>query len=135
MTTETAEAEARSDEEGHVCYGRVIIEWPAPHGDRPLPGWGCSILNAETGKPIVSVEKLSIPAVTADASGLITCWLTMFADPDGKPLLELERTPDPQGRPGHIGYERIYTDDEGRIRTGTFPFEVAEMRVPPRGHA
>jgi hypothetical protein len=130
MTTEAAEAEVRSDEASPGDYGRVIIEWPAPHEGRPLPGWGCSIFDAETGRQIVTVEKIAIPAVTADASGLITCWLTMFADPDGKPLLFPERRPDPLGRPGHIGSEILYPDEGcGGIKTGVFPFSVAEMRV------
>ena len=128
-TTEVADTEKRDGEESPAHYGRVIIEWPAPGRSPALPGWGCSVFDAETGKPVVTVEKIIIPAVTATATDVITCDLTMFANPDGKPLLELERVPDPHGRPGHAGYGRIYTDGEGKIRTGTFTFPVAEMRV------
>jgi hypothetical protein len=134
VTTEAAEAGVRGDEDGPVYYGHVIIEWPAPlkPGEvRALTGWRCAILNAATGKPVTTVEKIFVPPVTAAAQAFITCELTMLADDKGMPLLELERVPDPQGRPGHIGHERIYVDDDGRIRTGTFPFLVAEMRVRP----
>lgn len=129
MTTEATEAGTRSDETGPVYCGRVIIEWPAPHESRPLPGWGCAILNADTGKPVTTVEKLSIPAVTADAQGAITCWLTIFTDQDGKPLLELERRPRPDGKGwAELVYLRDGDMSKG-IATGTFPFLVAEMRV------
>ena len=45
---------------------------------------------------------LKVPSavVLADAQHGITADLTMFADPDGKPLLEPERCTDPEGRPG-----------------------------------
>jgi hypothetical protein len=133
VTTEAAEAEDRSDEEVPRRYGRVIIEWPArrecdPHS---LRGWGCAIYDAATGKMIPTVMNLKVPGavVLADAQHVITADLTLLADPDGNPLLELERHPDPQGRPGHIGSEVIYAGDDGEVLTGTFSFEVAEMRI------
>ena len=132
MTADVAEAEERSDEGKPADRGSVIIEWPSA-GSRPpqgvgtrLPGWGCSITDAETGKPILTVLKL---AVHADAQGFVTCELTMFADLDGNPLLELERRDRYPVMPGHIGSHVVYPDEEGGIRTGTFPFLVAEMRV------
>ncbi|HEV2255998.1 MAG TPA: hypothetical protein VGS06_22850, partial [Streptosporangiaceae bacterium] len=91
-------------------------------------GWGCSILNAETGKLVTTVEKLSIPAVTADAAGVITCWLTIFTDQGGQPLLDLERQPKPDGGWAEVVYLRDGDMSKG-IATGTFPFLVAEMRV------
>jgi hypothetical protein len=149
MTTEVAvpevvDAEIVEDEEPlwpigpeRRYYGYVIIEWPAPRGKdgdpRVMPGWGCSIFDAVTGRQISTVEKLAIPAVTADAQGWVIADLVMFADDKGMPLLFPERIPDPQGRPGHIGSERICLDDEGKVRTGVFAFIVAEMRV--RGSA
>lgn len=123
MMTEAAGAEG-SGGEGPVYYGYVIIEWPAPlkPGEvRAMPGWRCAILNAETGKAITTVEEIFVPAVSA-AQRFITCELTMFADDKGMPLLEVERQP---GHPPGIAH----LDDNGKIRTGTFPFLVAEMRV------
>jgi hypothetical protein len=114
-------------------YGYVIIEWPVPRRKdgipRMMPAWDCSILDATTGKLITTVEKATILRVTADVQSFITCDLVMFADDKGMPLLFPERIPDPQGRPGRIGSERIYTDDDGKVRTGVFPFIVSEMRV------
>jgi hypothetical protein len=120
--TETAGAEVRGDEDGPVYYGLVIIEWPAPlrKGEvRPLAGWGCAILDAETGKPVTTVEKLFVPPVTAAAQAFITCELTMFADDKGMPVLFARED----------GNFTVFPDGEGKIRTGTFPFLVAEMRV------
>lgn len=132
MTIEAAEAGVRSDEDKPVYRGSVIIEWPSA-GSRPprgvgtlLPGWGCSITDAETGKLVLTVLKI---AVHADAQGFVTCELTMFADLDGNPLLELERREHYPVMPGHIGSHAVYPDEDGNIRTGTFPFLVAEMRV------
>ena len=132
MAVEAAEAEVRSDEDSPRYHGSVIIEWPARMGDgsRPLCGWGCSIFDAATGRQIYTAEKISIPAVTAEAQDVILCWLTMFADGNGNPVMELERHPDPEGRPGHIGsYVIPAVDESGKPRTGVFPFQVAEMRV------
>jgi|SRR5580704_15905 hypothetical protein len=124
MTTDAAEAGVRSDEDGPRYYGRVIIEWPAPlRPGRSLAGWACSIFDAETGKPIVTAEKIAIPAMAADAQHLITCELTVMTDGEGAPALFDEEYP---GRPGST---KVYVDDEGKVRTGTFPFLVAEMRV------
>jgi hypothetical protein len=117
--TETAEAEVRSDEESPRYYGRVIIEWPALREGRVLPGWGCSIFDAETGQPIVTAEKIVIPSVTATAQDVITCDLTMFADPSGMPVLF----------PREDGNLTIWQAADAGIKTGTFLFEVAEMRV------
>ena len=130
MTTEapeTAEAEARSDEDGPRYYGRVIIEWPAPlkqAGHRALTGWGCTVYDAETGKCINSVTKIDVPAVTvhADAQRWVTADLAMFADAEGMPVL----FPDD---PEHSGSVLIFMDEDGHVRWGTFLFLVAEMRV------
>jgi hypothetical protein len=108
--------------EAPLYYGCVIIEWPAPlrKGEhRPLAGWACSIFDAETGKMIVTAEKIYIPAVTASAQRFITCELLTGADDDGKPVLF----------PGDDGKLPLFKDDDGEIRRGTFPFLVAEMRI------
>ena len=120
MTTETAEAEVRSDDERPTYCGRVIIEWPAPGRSPVLPGWGCSIFDAETGKPVVTAEKLVIPSVTATAADVITCDLTVFADEDGTPVLFPREDGHVTAWPAHGG---------GGVKTATFPFLVAEMRV------
>lgn len=106
----------------------MIIEWPAPgKQDSPyygaMPGWKCAIFDAETGKPVNTVQKIAIPAVTADAVHWVTCWLTMDADDDGKPVLFPEPSP---GKPGSV---KICVDGDGKVRTGTFPFLVSEMRI------
>lgn len=98
-------------------WGAVIIEWPAPpKPDRILPGWGCKIFDAESGEQVTTVTELLVPAgcVTARPERFITADLTMFADDDGKPV--------PCGC-------AVPLDENGKIRTGTFRFLVAEMRV------
>ena len=117
MTAEVAGAKVR--EADRTYYGRVIIEWPAPGRSSVLPGWGCSVFDAGTGKPVTTVEKIRIPAVTAEAEGVITCELTMFADPDGMPVLF----------PDIDGNLTIWQAGDGDIKTGTFLFYVAGMRV------
>lgn len=114
-TTELAGAEERTGEKPPVLYGYVIIEWPAPKpGPHPrgMPAWGCSIFDAASGKQITTVETINIPAVRADATTWVTCWLTMFADAEGKPVLD--------GTPQMV---------DGAVRMETFPFLVSEMRV------
>jgi hypothetical protein len=130
MTTDAAEAEAAAAEDpgwpegpDRQYYGYVIIEWPAPRRSdgipRMMPAWGCTILDAGTGKPITTVEKITVERVTADAQSFITADLAARADPDGNPVLF----------PGEDGHCPVYLDEQGRIRTGVFPFIVAEMRV------
>lgn len=126
MTAELAEAGERTEEKPPSLYGYVIIEWPAPKpGPHPrgMPAWGCSIFDAVTGKQITTVDKIAIPAVTADVTGWVTCELNMFADGDGMPVLFPEHTP---GRPYSV---KVCLDDDGKVRTGTFAFIVSEMRV------
>ena len=100
----------------YAYYGRVIIEWPAPGRSGALPGWGCSILDAETGQQVVTVSRVS---VTADAEDAIRADLTMFADDNGMPVLF----------PDIDGNLTIWQAGDGDIKTGTFLFLVAEMRV------
>jgi hypothetical protein len=131
MTTETAEAGVLSDEDespwpegpDRQYCGYVIIEWPAPRLKdgipRPMPAWGCTILDAQTGKPIVTAEKITVQRVTADAQSFITADLAMLADDKGMPVLG----------PGEDGRVVIWPDENGEIRRGVFPFIVAEMRV------
>jgi hypothetical protein len=109
----TAEAVERTD--ACAYYGRVIIEWPAPGRSPALPGWGCSIFDADTGEPIVTVTRLKMPSVTVDAQDVITADLTMLADEDGMPVL------------GKV--PQFIDIKDGEIPSGTFPFLVTEMRV------
>lgn len=122
MTADVAEVQERSDEEEPHFYGRVIIEWPAPRNTL-LPGWGCVITDADSGKMITTVTRLTVRSSPERA---IECDMTMFADENGEPVRELESGP----RKGTL---LPVLDDSGSVRTGTFPFLVAEMRVasPP----
>jgi hypothetical protein len=131
MAVDAAEAGVRSDEEesswpegpDRQYYGYVIIEWPAPQRKdgtpRPMAAWGCTILDPVTGQPITTVEKITLQRVTADARNAVIADLAMLADPDGNPVMG----PDEDGK--HV----VWPDENGKIRTGVFPFLVAEMRV------
>jgi hypothetical protein len=116
--TDTAPHPAADDwtaEPGPPYRGVISIEWPAPTGGSVyacLLSRGVKVTDAATGKPVVTCSELT---VHADAGGLVTADLTLFADEDGEPLLD--------GVPGVDGDE---------IRTGVFPFVVAAMRVRER---
>jgi hypothetical protein len=104
----------------HLC-NPVIIEWPAPcKPGAPLAGWGCAIFDAGSGKMITTVSQVLIPAVRVVPERWIECELTMSAGEDGEPVIGLE--------PGTSGMSAVL-DDDGNVRTGTFRFMVAEMRV------
>jgi hypothetical protein len=93
----------------------IIIEWPAAHGPSPysaIAGRTVEITDALTGKPIRTCTGVT---VRADMERLVTADLTMLADEGGLPLLD--------GDPVLDGKE---------IRTGVFPFLIAEMRVKDR---
>lgn len=113
--TETAPQDAVEDwamEPGPPYRGLVVIEWPAPTGGSVyacMLGQCVRVTDAVTGKPITTCTDM---VVHADITALVTADLTLFTDADGEPLLE--------GEPVMDGRE---------IRTGTFPFVVAEMRV------
>jgi hypothetical protein len=122
MTAEAAEVATGEVKPRH--YGTVIIEWPAPHRKgMPLVTWRCAVLDAATGRPVTTVSKIAIPAVTADVSGWIECEMTMFADEDGMPVLF------PEEHPGWPASCMTGVDGERTLRTGTFAFLVSEMRV------
>lgn len=116
--TETAPHEAVPDEDAAPPYrGVVVIEWPATVGTGPyavMLGRLLKISDAVTGKLITTCTHADI-TVHADACALVTADLTLFADEQGEPLLD--------GKPVLDGKE---------VRTGTFPFLVAEMRVGER---
>lgn len=122
MTAEVAEVQERSDETEPHYYGRVIIEWPAPRNTL-LPGWGCVIIDADSGEMISTVTRLTVRSSPGRA---IECDMTMFADGNGEPVRELEPGP-------RKGTFLPVLDGAGNVRTGTFLFLVAEMRVgsPP----
>jgi hypothetical protein len=113
MTTETAEA-APAEEISYQGY--LIIEWPrrreaAPGFAHVMPGWKVSLTDAITGEQITTATAVEIHA---DAQNIVTAELTMFCDLDGKPV---------------YGGSTFWPDDDGKPRTGTFSFLVAEMRV------
>jgi len=107
--------------EDATCWGLVIVEWPAAvPGPRPMPSWKVTLTDAVSGAQIVTAERV---VIRADASGFVTAELTMLADDDGKPVFSAQPDSD---RPGCM---KVRLDEHGKIRTGTFPFLVAEMRV------
>jgi hypothetical protein len=97
--------------------GRVIIQWPLPVGGA-LPGWGLKIWDADTGQQVFSASEITA-TVNGTADGIVVADLVLFADPDGNPLY------------GSQGQTQIFLDDDKNVLTGTFRFQVAEMRVPP----
>jgi hypothetical protein len=92
--------------------GRLIITWPEPHGGGLAPH-GVTLTDADTGEQITTATRMVV--LTADASGgqPIAAELTMFCDEHGQPLT--------------AGAPPLF-DDEGRLRTATFRWRVAEMR-------
>lgn len=97
--------------------GAIVIEWPPAAGSSPyavMIGRLVTITDAVTGKLITTCTSADI-TVHADADAIVTADLVLFADEQGEPLLD--------GMPELDGEE---------IRTGTFPFRVAEMRVRER---
>jgi hypothetical protein len=113
--TATAPRAAAADwttEPGPPYCGLVSIEWPAPTGGSIyacMLGREVKVTDAASGKLITTCLDLT---VHANAGALVTADLTLLADEDGEPLLE--------GKPVLDGKE---------IRTGVFPFVVAEMKV------
>jgi hypothetical protein len=97
--------------------GRVIIEWPPAPGPGAFLGCLVSLYDADSGKPVTACSHADI-TLHADAAGLVTADLTLFADANGEPILDAGTMVNPM-----------------EIRTGVFPFLVAEMRVRPAGGA
>ena len=100
---------------GEIAYrGDVIIEWPPPRqgycGLSPVRGYDLMVLDAVTGKPVLTVSRVEIHA---DANGLVTADITMWADPDGEPLTDTS-----------VAYKR-----GDKWLQGTYPFYVAAMTV------
>lgn len=90
--------------------GHIGIEWPARRDPSlVLPGWGCAVWDALSGKPITTVTRIELHASAVD---VIAADVTMFADEDGQPVYT--------GKP-HLR--------DGEAIWGTFPFLVAWMRV------
>jgi hypothetical protein len=115
----TGEVEAEVVDAGIVevqpaCRGHVIIEWPRPPRNslwpQPIPGFAILVLDGLSRKPILTVSRVE---VHAEASGLVTADLTLWAGPDGEPLTDTS-----------VMYRR---GDE--IVTGTFRYLVSEMAV------
>lgn len=92
--------------------GSVIITWPNPGGP-PVPVTNTVLIDADTGKKILTATALVVRSNVADNG--VYADLTLICDPDGKPYLD------------KVGAVRF--DADGNVRTGTFRFLVAEMRV------
>ncbi len=106
-----------------VAEAGLALQWADHHRVAPYTrhltllsrtGWGVTITDADTGKPILTCLSA---VIKADVKSPITADLTMFVDADGQPLLAGEPVPD---------------GDEFRV--GTFTFLVAEMRVKADEH-
>jgi hypothetical protein len=95
--------------------GSVVIEWPCARPGSALIG-SLTKISAEDGTPILTVTSLTLHCAADDIA-----WaeLTMFADPDGNPVLD--------AGPGPLA--KVHAGPDGEILTGTFPFLVTEMRV------
>lgn len=98
-------------ESPHEFAGTIIITWPQSRGG-VLPGWAITLTDEVTGGPIRTVTALRV-VLNAAADELVWAECEMFADADGKPILNGEPLVAPEGMP----------------LTGTFPFLVSEMRV------
>jgi hypothetical protein len=110
------------EEEPVVCWGAVIIEWPAPDPEnplRPVAGWKCALYDAATGGQIYTVTAIE---VRAPVDGAITADLTMHANEHGQPVLALA----PGDRKGTV---KMPATEDGKPFMGTFRFDVAEMRI------
>lgn len=105
-------------------WGTVIIEWPAPARGTPygaMPGRHVKVWDAATGEQVYGCTHADI-TVHAGVEGLVTADLTLFADEDGEPVLDLQPAVTAADR-------RIVLDEDGGTVTGVFPFLVTEMRV------
>lgn len=118
--SETAETAETAEAAPEVAYeGVIVIEWPAarrkPATGSPvvLPAWPTAVFDAATGELI----QASQVDVHVEHSSWITADLTVFTDPDGRPLGKSDTT--------------VYKDEDGKFRTATFRYLVAEMRVRP----
>jgi hypothetical protein len=96
--------------------GSVTITWPQPRSGS-LHGWAITITDTVTGKPVSTVSGITVH-LHADAGGIAWAELDMFADEDGKPILD---SADPR--------RHNLAMRDGEIITGAFPFLVSEMRV------
>lgn len=96
-----------------VFAGRVIITWPKYSGVTALPGWGVTVADADSGKPITGALMLTL---NANPHGVITAEMTMLIDADGKPLVGSRSKP-------------VLAEDGEHPLTGVFHWLVAEMRI------
>jgi hypothetical protein len=112
------EAGGITDEEAGGYAGAIIVEWPGPpkHGVGAIAGRAVTIYDAFSGDEphgshVTTVSSADI-VIHAEAEGLVTADLTMFADEAGHPVFD--------GKP-HFR--------DGEVITATFTFLVADMRT------
>lgn len=100
--------------------GRIVITWPAATGGRPLFSLNMSVHDYDTGEQINTVTGLRINlGGTNWNSEPITADLTMLINGNGNPL---------------GSGEQVTFDDNKKVRTGAFRYEVVEMRVQAPKH-
>lgn len=111
--------------------GWLIIEWPPmppetadhPWPDRFMTGKQIQVIDALTGRPLY----VTAIQVNATAEGIVTAEVTMPADALGEPVpwYWLEGS-------GHAPAGVAVADPAtGALRTGTYTFLIAGMRVRP----
>lgn len=99
--------------------GTATVEWRAngPGSRQVMAGWHFTIRDAD-GTMLLAVTEMTIHA---PADGGVWADLTMFCDPDGKPV-----TSDGPRTEIHLG-------EDGQILKSTYPYLVAGMSVAPPG--
>jgi hypothetical protein len=102
--------------------GTVSIAWPHPGSEgSALNGWRVRLADGD-GRPVLTVSDV---IVHADPVHCVWAELTMFADEDGRPALDVPPIPD---RPGTADLSGVLGED-GEIRQATFAFLISGMSV------
>lgn len=98
MSEDTHAADTNSN--SNVYAGRVVLTFPVAAPGQPVPTWGITIWDYDTGEQIVDAYSLSL-VVGDEGNG----WLD-------KPLeVELTRLVDADGKPIGAGRQPVMTDE------------------------
>ena len=95
--------------------GRLIITWPKA-ASHPVVGHGVVLTDADSGTQVTTATDADI-LIHADPQHVVTATMTMLIGEDGKPLA--------------TGAPMVLDEDRENVRTDTFRWLVAEMRVAP----